>query len=822
MKKIHLLANAHIDPVWQWEWEEGAAAAVSTFRCAADFCEEYDGFVFCHNEAELYEWIEEYEPELFSRIRKLVKEGRWHIMGGWYLQPDCNLPSGEGIIRSVIYGRNYFSEKFGSVPRTAINFDPFGHSRGLVQILSKCGFDSYLFMRPYEEFLHLPEGPFKWIGFDGSELVAQRTGSYNTLLGRAAEKIRFCADGCADGGVSICLWGVGDHGGGPSRKDLDDISRLISEYSRKNVEIIHSTPENYFDEVRERGVELPEYRSDLNPWAVGCYTSQIRIKQKYRRLESEILVAERMCSAALARGLLDYPENEIKEAVCDMLKSQFHDILPGSSVKPAEESSLRTIYHGLEIISRIKARAFFAMSGGQQAARPDRIPVMIFNPMPYSVEAECECEMMLWDQNWDGDFSFPTVFKGDEPLPTQCEKEASTINLDWRKKVVFRAKLDPLCMNRFDVEFRRIPEKPVPKDQEGDSYIFENGEIRVVIDKQSGLIKEINADGTDFVAPGAFSLDVYDDDSDPWGMNVVSFTDRIGAFSLLAPSEGTRYSGITSKEIPSFRVIEDGDVRTKIECLFGYRDSRAVVTYSLPKKGREIGISVHVNWNEKQKLLKMNIPTAFGNADYFGETMYGEQELTKGGRENSSQRYIIAEGGEYGLSISNDGVYGSSCTDGELNVTLLRSPVYTAHPILDRERIPQDRFNHHIDQGEREYSFVVTVGKIDEVRKATPRIAALLNERPMSLSFYPPAHGIKSATPICIEGDVQMPVFKRAEDGNGFIIRLFNSSSEIRNCVIKSYLLDSEQTETLHPWEIRTLRIAGGKITDSKIDEREK
>ena len=144
MKKIHLVCNAHLDPMWLWEWEEGAAEAISTFRVAADFCEQYDGFVFNHNEVTLYKWVEEYEPALFQRIQRLVKEGKWHIMGGWYLQPDCNIPCGESIVRQALIGKQYFMEKFGVEPTTAINFDPFGHSRGLVQILAKSGYDSYV------------------------------------------------------------------------------------------------------------------------------------------------------------------------------------------------------------------------------------------------------------------------------------------------------------------------------------------------------------------------------------------------------------------------------------------------------------------------------------------------------------------------------------------------------------------------------------------------------------------------------------------------------------------------------------------------------
>ena len=135
MKKLFLVCNAHLDPVWLWEWQEGATAAIATFRSAANFCEEYDGFVFCHNEALLYQWTEEYDPALFERIKKLVEAGKWHIIGGWFLQPDCNIPAGETIIRQIMEGQRYFKKHFGVSPKVAINFDTFGHSRGLVQIL---------------------------------------------------------------------------------------------------------------------------------------------------------------------------------------------------------------------------------------------------------------------------------------------------------------------------------------------------------------------------------------------------------------------------------------------------------------------------------------------------------------------------------------------------------------------------------------------------------------------------------------------------------------------------------------------------------------
>ena len=121
-KRVHLICNAHIDPVWQWNWAEGVGAAISTYRTAARFCKEFGGFVFNHNEALLYEWIEEYDPVLFADIKELVKQGKWNVMGGWYLQPDCNMPSGEAFVRQIELGHRYFQEKFGVGVLPSIHF----------------------------------------------------------------------------------------------------------------------------------------------------------------------------------------------------------------------------------------------------------------------------------------------------------------------------------------------------------------------------------------------------------------------------------------------------------------------------------------------------------------------------------------------------------------------------------------------------------------------------------------------------------------------------------------------------------------------------
>lgn len=240
MRELHLLCNAHLDPVWLWEWPEGAAEALATFRTAAELCLAHPGFIFNHNEALLYRWVEEHDPRLFSRIRRLVRQGRWRVLGGWFLQPDCNMPSGESLVRQIQWGRGYFRRKFGVEPRTAANLDSFGHSRGLVQILVKAGYDSYLFCRPRAGDCPLPGEDFVWVGYEGSKIEAHRAADhYNSTSGRAVQKIAGWLERHPGAEPGLVLWGVGNHGGGPSRADLEQIARFAAE--RKQERIRHSS-----------------------------------------------------------------------------------------------------------------------------------------------------------------------------------------------------------------------------------------------------------------------------------------------------------------------------------------------------------------------------------------------------------------------------------------------------------------------------------------------------------------------------------------------------------------------------------------------------
>ncbi|MCD9023741.1 glycoside hydrolase family 38 C-terminal domain-containing protein [Cohnella silvisoli] len=824
MKTFHLISNAHLDPVWLWEWEEGAAEAISTFRVAADLCEEFEGFIFNHNEVTLYKWVEEYEPALFARIQGLVKQGKWHIMGGWYLQPDCNMPSGESFVRQMLLGRNYFQEKFGVKPTTAINFDPFGHTRGLVQIMNKAGFDSYIFCRPEPERCLLPDNDFIWVGYDGSEVTGHRAKEfYNSPRGKADEKVDNWLKKSAEQLVGSVLWGVGNHGGGPSREDLTKLGKLIAE--TKDTQIIHSTPEAFFKELRELGGDLPRHDKDINSWAPGCYTSQIRIKQKHRLLENEIYMLEKMISHTAMQGLTTYPYELIHEAICDLMVTEFHDVLPGSSIQPVEEASLRLADHGLEIVSRLKARAFFALASGQKKAEEGEIPILIYNPHPYKVKGTFECEFQLPDQNWKDEFSLPLVYKDGVQIASQAEKELSNLNLDWRKRTVFFAELEPGQMNRFDVRLEVLPKKPTPVLQPQDGKItFKTEQLEVIINCETGLMDRYKVNGVDFVQPNAFVPIVIEDNDDPWETQGASFRNVEGAFKLMSAEEGTRFSGIRGSRLESVRVIEDGAVRTVVEALFAYGDSFIIQTYKLPKKGTEIEVQIRVHWNEKSKMLKLSIPTAFPEGKYWGQVAYGRDELPSNGDEAVSQKWIavLDESKDLALTCINDGVYGSDYADGEVRISLLRSAGYSGHPIEDRPIMAQDRYSSRIDQGERLYRFWFNAGKSSERLDVIDREALALNEKPFVLSFFPSGAGAVPANAVTLsDSSVLLTAFKRAENSNDYIIRLFEPTGKAAVTTLSVPALGVTQEIKLGKFEIKTLKLdtASNVIVDANLME---
>jgi len=789
MKKLHLLCNAHLDPAWLWRWNEGLAEAISTFRVAADFCEKYDGFVFNHNEALLYEWVEEHEPKLFERIKKLVEAKKWVIMGGWYLQPDCVMTSGESLMEQIRLGNEYFREKFGVKPDTAINFDPFGHSRGLVQILKKAGYKNYIFMRPDVE----PKGDFVWEGFDGSRITAHRiSGNYGSLKGEARKNIEgyIKQTECETG---LKLWGIGNHGGGPSKVDLENINKLIEE---SDVEIIHSSADSYFAEAGKEG--LPVVSESLIPCMVGCYTSMVRIKQANRRLENKIAMTEKIMNyAELAYGE-EFDETELKKAKKALAFCQFHDILPGSGIKAVEEDGLRYMNYGEEIADKLFTKAFLKMCEGQKKARDGEIPIMIFNPHPYEIEGEFEVGFMLQNQNWNEDeITVATVVDADgNELLTQNEKPDCTFNLDWIQKVCFRGKLAPTSVNRFDCRLKVI-KKDELKRKECDSKVIvvSNENMSAGINRETGLIDFFEISGEKYIQNSG-RLEVYSDNEDPWGMNVDSFRDLEGCFSLMSDRDANGFVGYPDEKTANVRIVEDGAVRTKVQAFFEYGRSVAVVEYTLPKTGAYLDVDIILFSNEHNKMIKYAIDTGFCGVPY-GETAFAFEKLFDDGREAVFHKWCGLKG-EKNLYILNKGTYGGSFTENSIRLSLLRTPVYAAHPIEDREIAPRNRFVEHIDMGKRSFSFRITA------EKEIARQAQAYNEEPFALSFFPSGEG--AVKNVLVEIDRPEIILSSLKKKNGeYELCLYNASENDCDALLTYLPKDEKRKIHFSKHEIKTV-----------------
>lgn len=828
-RTLHLICNAHIDPVWLWNWEEGLAETLSTFRIAAEFCTRSEGFVFCHNESLLYQWVEEYEPELFRKIRKLIADGKWRIIGGWYIQPDCNLPSGESLVRQILIGKNYFREKFGVEPQTAVNFDPFGHARGLVQILAKSGYTSYLFCRPGEPHLSVPDD-FIWTGFDGSEILAHRSlEHYNSEKGKADVKIMKWINGHPDFGTGLFLWGIGNHGGGPSREDLKKIAELQSSFDHQTQQsdlssaklppvpvhkilLKHSYPEAFFQWLESARHSLPKVNTDLNPWAVGCYTSMQRVKKLHRELEETYYFTEKIITHAVLAGLIKYPRQELREALEDLLFSEFHDILPGSGIPEVEAYALQRMNHGLEMLSRLKVKAFFKLLAGQKVAHPGEFPILVYNAEPYDIKETLILELQGAEPNFNPDtFLLPELFdESGNPVVYQLEKESANIANDHRKRLVFDAILKASSMNRFSCYLREVSilDKPMSPVQDELHFINETCDIRISSD--TGLIDQYKVNGVNYLKPDSAELIVMKDDADPWGMKVDSFRDLAGRFRLMSASETSGFAG-TQGPIEPVRIIENGPVRTVVEGLFRYNGSTAVVQYIIPKQGAQVEIAIRVFWNEKDKMLKLAFPSSLKQSVCLGQVACGVQQFDREGEEMVAHQWIglFARGKDAAFTITNRTTYGFDQSDGELRLSLLRSPAYSGHPVDDFTPIVrQDRFTPRVDQGEHVFRFRMNAGTINERLTSIDLESHLLNAGSISLCCFPGRGGkLPGAAVVVSDKAIKLVAFKMVEHGTRLIVRLFETLGSSVAAIMEVPALGISVPLSFVGFEIKTLLI---------------
>ena len=352
---IHLIPNAHLDPVWLWDWREGLNEGWQTCRTVLDLMDEFPELTFIRGESAVYQHIEQYDPATFRRIAKQVRAGRWDIVGGTVIQPDTNLPATETFLRHFSLGQRYFLTKFRKRVRVAWAADSFGHSAGLPNILTAAGIEGIAFTRTGQV---IPAKPaFWWESPTGARVLAYRPpvgwyGCERDELPKRFDQVVAEAGKCDLQNFGLFL-GLGNHGGGPTRRQVLEVREWTK--AHPEVRVVYSGLHRLFDAIRAEQKELPVHRGELNFTLRGCYSSVAKLKFAYRKAEALVNRAER------AVALTGVKQN-LREAVDAVLFNSFHDILPGSSIERGFDDQLAQLGGALHQAQRAELAALNALA----------------------------------------------------------------------------------------------------------------------------------------------------------------------------------------------------------------------------------------------------------------------------------------------------------------------------------------------------------------------------------------------------------------------------------------------------------------------------
>lgn len=788
---VYMIGNAHIDPVWMWRWQEGFAEVLATCRSALDRMNEYPDFVFTRADAATYRWIEDSCPNMFEQIRQRVREGRWSVVGGWWEQPDCNIPSAESFVRHALYGKRYFADRFGIDVSVGYNVDSFGHGAGLPQILAKAGIKYYVFMRPEPHEMELPDSMFWWEAPDGSRVLAFRLhGPYCTWFPDIADhvnaSVRSRPAGCT---AAACFYGVGNHGGGPTVENIECIRRMQADPEAPNV--VFGTLEQFFEHVLAERSEFPVVRGDLQHHAVGCYTAHSGIKQLNRRAENALVTAEKACAIAGLDNGRAFPAAEFASAWQKVLFNQFHDILAGTSVDAAYEDARDSIgsavatadYHMATALQSIACRVDTSGEGD---------PFVVFNLHPHTVRCT-----VYFDENGRG---LRDGTGRDVPVQTAAEFFERT----WRReRRVFVDEIPPLGYRTYysgDWETAAGGSHTVSAA----GSTLQSDLFGIEVDANTGRVIRITDErqGWNVLAAPAGPI-VLEDPSDTWSHGIVSFDRLAGHFADA-----------------SVEVVEQGPVRATLRVESRFGGSAIWQDISLYAQLPIIEFRVTVDWRELHRMLKFEFPLNLRDPAVTYDAACAVGRRPADGAENPAQKWVDVSGtnGEArcGVSLINDCKYGFDVRDSVLRLSALRSPVYAFH---EPRQVEEGKRYRYMDQGLHSFTFALLPHNGCPHEAGTVGRALVMNAPPVVVETsrhggtLPPKWSFGGVS----AANVDVCAVKRAEDDDALIVRLFETSGRPTQTVLE--LGGVRHAVSLSPFELKTLRIEGKSAVEADLLE---
>jgi alpha-mannosidase len=803
---LHMIGTTHIDPVWLWQWPEGYQEVRATFQSAIDRMEEYPEFIFTSDSVCYFQWVEETDPELFEAIRRRIADGRWQVVGGWWVEPDCNIPGGESFVRQALYGQRYLHDRFGIVATTGCNVDPFGHCASIPQLLRKAGMDSYMFLRPGPHELSLPGPYFWWESPDGSRVLGYRIPhEYCAPRGDISNHVdKALAQLPGDRPELMVFYGVGNHGGGPTRANLDSIRRMNAIDRSRRLEC--SSPRTFFDRIAAADGNIPVHAGELQHHCRGCYSAHSGVKRWNRRAENLLQRAEKWAAIADVVAGLPYPLADLTDAWKLTLFNQFHDTLCGTAIAPAYEDSRDQFGHACSVAAEAFNRAVQVIGRRIDIpAEPDMSPVVVFNPHPWRLRTDVEFEF----------HGFPTGrarMTDDEgaAVAVQATRSHATVEGS-RGRLAFPADVPPLGYRVYRIYPTDVA--PGGRAVSATQTTLENEFLAVEVDAATGWLSRLEdkRTGADLVSDRAGGHAVVaDDHSDTWGHRVRAFDDVVGEF-----------------ESTSVRLVEHGPVRAILRIESRYNASTLVEELVLGSESPYVEVRAVLEWREQHKLLKLRFPTAIETDSATFEIPYAHLERPAVGEEEPGQALVdvsgeLPDGSPAGLAVLNDGKYGHDARGGEIGMTIARSPLYAWH---DPKVFDSDGIYEYLDQGSQAFTYYLVPHAGDWRAAGIVRLAAELNQPAFALleSYHPGTLPAQASYASDGEDAVVVTVLKASEDGDGdLVVRAYESTGLRADVSIELPLVGRRVDADFGPYEIKTFRVPrdpGAPVVESNLLE---
>ena len=799
-QKIHLIGNAHLDPTWLWRWQEGCGEVLQTFRSAVDRLHEYDDFIFTCSSACYYKWVEDIDPALFEEIRELVKEGRWVPVNGWWVQPDCNMPDAESFARQALYSQLYYHEKFGKICRTGYNVDSFGHNAMLPQLLTKGGMRCYVMMRPNnKENPDIPDNLFWWDSPDGSRVLTYRIPTGYAENGKEAiDRARKVMEeqGEKSGHGMMLFYGVGNHGGGPTKGDIEYIKSLIDEGCS---ELEFSSPDEYFTSVCAAPLEISSWNEELQHHASGCYSATSLIKELNRKAESELEKAEKWSTVAFAEAGGNDFTAEIKKAWLKVCYNQFHDILCGCSIREAYDDAREQMGYALTVASDTENEALQRI-----AARIDTWIDGVSDTVFKNERHHCENHAFPRAIAVFNPLSFPvkTTVRTYHPSKKVTDSDGNAVvfsnvrssrSNDTHLDTVFLADIPAMGYAVYHLWFADAPidEEKADSDISAGEDFIENKYIKAVFDNKTGAIKSLVTKEDDFehVCEGSFVPTVIDNtEPDTWAHNIFKFHDIIGTM-----------------ELEDMKLVESNGAKAVMRIRHKYGKSYLSQDFILDSESEMIRVKARILWQEPLTILKMPITIPGNNPISTYEIPGGFIKRPCNGEEEPALRWADITAENYGVSIITDSKYSYDCPDNTLRLTMLRNSIFADH-YSDR---PEADFAY-CDEGLQRFEYGIYPHKGDAQLSNVHKLARILCSKPeaVPVGYHKGNLPLKKSYVSIDKDNIEITAFKLCEDGSGdYILRVRETQGKQIRAAIVCDLIEAGFYADFSPLEIKTFRI---------------